>query len=117
LARSVVTVLKMPQEDTRNKRIRVAEAQYSGRQIVDILEETVGEKFEVTYTSTADFIAEAKEGIKAGDFSKVVGFILGLNFDGTGAGDLRDGLEWNATGEFALARKDIKQIVQVVAGK
>lgn len=117
LARSIVTVVKMPLESTRNKRIRVAEAPYSGREIVDILEETLGEKFDITYTSTADLIADGREGIKAGDPSKVVGLILGLNFEGTGVADLRDGLEWNATGEFALARKDLKQIVREAVGR
>jgi len=113
LARSVVAVLRMPQDETKNKRIRVAETSYSGKEILGLLEEVTGEKFEVTSETTAGIMKKAGDA-KGRMF--IVGWILGLNFNGSGAGDLREGLEWNSTGKFAISRKSLKEIVREAVG-
>lgn len=60
LARCVVSVLRMPAESTRNRRIHVAEARFSGREVV---EDVVGEKFEVVFRGTEELWEEARQGI------------------------------------------------------
>lgn len=112
LARCIVSVLRMPKDVTKNKRIRVAETSYSGKEILNILEEVTGEKFEVTLETTAELVEKAKD-VNGRMF--MVGFILALNFNGSGPGDLSDGLEWNSSGEFALSRKNLREIVTAVA--
>lgn len=106
IARSIVAVLKMPKNETRNKRIRIAEASYTGQELLNILEDVIGEKFEVTSVPTASLV-ETATGVEL-----AIGQVLRMNFNGSGVSDLRDGLEWNASGEFAITRKGLEQIVR-----
>jgi len=109
IAECVGAVVSMPKE-TRNRRIRVAEVRYSGREVLQTFEEVTGEKWEVEEKSTDLLLAEGK---KAGTMGDIRGFYLGnilkLNFDGEGAGFFEEGLDFASE---SIKRKNLKEIVE-----
>lgn len=115
-----VAALKMPEEETKNKRIHIAEVKYTGRQIVEALEGATKEKFTITSVPNAVMKAKYKaaqeQGLVRETFVLPVGI---LNFsaadeqgNGCGAGLLEDGLSWNAGGFLDYKRKTLLEIAQ-----
>jgi tRNA G18 (ribose-2'-O)-methylase SpoU len=122
IAASVVAALKMPEEETKNQRIHIAEVRYTGRQILEALEEVTKTKFEVIQISSEQLsqkLEKAKEeGLVRETF--VLPVVL-LNFaavDGkyapSGAGLLEDGLSWNAGGFLTQERKNLIEIAREI---
>ena len=69
-------------EDTKNRRIRVAEVAYTGKEILEAFEEVSGEKWRVEERSTESLLEDGRKACENGDMR---GFymsnILKLNFD------------------------------------
>jgi hypothetical protein len=122
IAANIVAALKMPEEETKNRRIHIAEVKYTGREILDALEELTNAKFKVVQVSSevlAQKLNIAKEkGLVRETF--VLPVVL-LNFAATdgkstpsGAGLLEDGLSWNAGGFLTQKRKTLIQIAREI---
>jgi tRNA G18 (ribose-2'-O)-methylase SpoU len=122
IAASVVAALKMPEEETKNKRIHIAEVKYTGRQILEALEEVTKTKFEVIQV-TSELLSQKLEKAKEEGLVRetfVLPVVL-LNFakvDGkdapSGAGLLEDGLSWNAGGFLTQKRKNLIEIAREI---
>lgn len=109
---AVRTVVGMPAERTRNRRVRVAEVGYDGKRVLEALERTTGRKWTVRHVSTDEVLADGRRALVEGDaWAAYVGHVLKLNFDGSGAAYFEDGLEWDREGEFAMERKTLDEIV------
>ncbi|KAL4959451.1 uncharacterized protein BDV14DRAFT_10622 [Aspergillus stella-maris] len=93
-----------------NQRTRVAEAEYTGLEILGLFEEIMGEKWSVVEdVSSAESLrrsaeAEGKEGLR----KSFLAHVLRLNYDGSGAAHLADGLSW---GGNRLRRRSLRDIV------
>jgi uncharacterized protein YbjT (DUF2867 family) len=120
IAANIVAALKMPEEATKNKRIHIAEVKYTGRQILEALEEVMGTKFKVMNVPSAQLSRKLKEAEETGSAREtfVLPVVL-LNFaavDGnstpSGAGLLEDGLSWNAGGFLTGKRKTLTEIAR-----
>jgi uncharacterized protein YbjT (DUF2867 family) len=120
IAANIVAALKMPEEATKNKRIYIAEVKYTGRQILEALEEVTGTKFKVSNVPSAQLSLKLKEAEEMGLARQtfVLPVVL-LNFaavDGkstpSGAGLLEDGLSWDAGRNLTQKRKTLIEIAQ-----
>jgi uncharacterized protein YbjT (DUF2867 family) len=120
IAACLVATLKMPEDETRNKRIRIAEVKYTARQILGALEEVTRQNFSVVDVPNQ----VAKEGYQAARKQKLIRetFVLPvgiLNFSAVdddhtpcGAGLLEDGLVWNAGSFLTYKRKSLLEIAK-----
>lgn len=113
VAKAILTALRMPTEKTANKRLYVAEIEYSGEELLRTIELASGGKWSVTQLSTES----AKEnGMKLQAQGNMRGAYLNLaralNFDGCGAAHLRSGLEFGK--EVDLQRRSLFDIVRGV---
>jgi nucleoside-diphosphate-sugar epimerase len=122
IAACIVAALKMPEEITKNKRIRIAEVKYTGRQILDVLEEVIGgEKFtvvDVPHRVAEERYEEAKQkGSVRETFVLPVGILnfsaVDNNNNPCGAGLLEEGLMWNGGGFLSYRRKTLLEIAKV----
>ena len=112
VARAVTTILQMPEEETRNRRIRIAEIRYSGTQLLDALRIATSTSWLVKYASTEQALESGRQALEQGDVrGAYVGHVLKLNYDGSGAADFPEGLAWNKDGKFSIARKSLEDIV------
>jgi hypothetical protein len=122
IAASVVAALQMPEHETKNRRIHIAEVKYTGRQLLGALETATKSQFSVTQIPSSQIqekLDAAKEqGLVRETF--VLPVVL-LNFaavDGEngpcGAGLLEDGLRWNAGGFLHQKRKTLYEIAREV---
>ncbi|MCJ1257363.1 hypothetical protein MMC24_005188 [Lignoscripta atroalba] len=110
IASVVVAALKMPRDATKNKRIRVSETTYTGLEMLKLLEQATGEKFEVENVSTDESLTRGRESLDRGDIAGAYqGFLLKLNYDGEGTGFFEEGL--GHSGDGTLERKGLQQIV------
>lgn len=113
VARAVETLLRMPAAETKNRRVKIAEVRYTGAEILGLFEDVTGKKWSVTESSTAQLTESARIAQQAGDaMGRYVGYILTLNFDGKGAGDFPEDLQWSAQGEFEIQRKSLREVVE-----
>lgn len=122
IAANLVAALRMSEQETRNKRIHIAETWYTGRQILQALEVVTQVKFSATEVSS-DIIREklkfaTEQGLERDMF--VLPVVL-LNFaavDGAskpcGAGYLEDGLGWTAAGFLTQKRRTLLEIARGV---
>jgi hypothetical protein len=86
-------------EEAKNRRIKIAEVQYSGLRFLDALETATDTSWNVKHISTTQVLEESRRALGQGDVRGVyVGHVLKLNFDGSGALDFPEGLEWNDSG-------------------
>lgn len=115
IAACVVAVLKMDEEKTRNRRIRIAENQSTICEMTAVLEDVSGRKFQAVETSSQELLRREKEAIRHGDnVARHVNILLRVNFDGSGAGNLEEGLEFGIEGEIRVPRKSLKELAQEV---
>ena len=112
-AECLVNVLRMPEEETRNRRFRIAEAEYTGQEILKDFERATETKWAVE-TKGPDKLEQEeedkmrKEGVK-GAYET---WVVRMNLNGSAPTMLEDGLAWNKTGEFAIKRKTLREIVK-----
>ncbi|PNP44415.1 hypothetical protein TGAMA5MH_03818 [Trichoderma gamsii] len=110
LAACIVRAASLTGPEVRNKRVRVAEFAYTGKEVLDLLEKFTGDKFAVEYVKTADLVSRADEEIAKGNIrAAVVCYAHKHGNDGQGAAYLEDGLLW---GQDELSRKTVFQIVE-----
>ncbi|KAL7917177.1 hypothetical protein ACQKWADRAFT_307422 [Trichoderma austrokoningii] len=105
IAASVVAVLKLPEEDTKNKRIPIAEVRTTGNELVQIIEKVFEIKMNIKYKSRNQIISERKIALEVGNTRAAYALTIAmLAGDGLGPGDLIDGLDFNAGGILAFYR-------------
>ncbi|KUJ08477.1 NAD(P)-binding protein [Mollisia scopiformis] len=110
IAQCVRAVVTMPEDATRNSRIRIAEVQFSGKQLLGILEEVTGEQWTGVHKDTDALVTESLIALKGGDTrSFYVGQILKLGFDGEGSCYFEEGL---THGEDEVQRLSLNDIVR-----
>ena len=110
IAQCVGAVVRMNQEQTKNKRIRIAEVRYSGKKLLEAFEEVTGEKWEVEEKSKNALLNEGREAGAKGDMRAFyLGNILKLNFDGEGAAFFERGLDF---GDGLVQRRSLTDIVK-----
>jgi hypothetical protein len=82
VGRCVAAVVRMPEVETKNRRIRVAEVEYTGQDILGELERATGKKWTVENGSTDEALEKGKEALARGDGrAAYLGYISKLNFD------------------------------------
>ena len=112
VAQAVSAIVQMPRAETRNQRIKIAEVQYTGLQLLDALEHATGTQWAVRHISATQALDDGRKALEQGDVrGAYVGHVLKLNFDGNGAADFPEGLSWNSTGDFRVTRKSLGDIV------
>jgi hypothetical protein len=110
IAECVGAVVRMSAEATKNRRIRIAEVEYDGRELLRVFEEVSGEKWDVEEKDTESLLEDGKKAGRRGDMRGFyVGHILRLNFDGEGAAFFEEGFKHG--GEF-VTRRTLKEIVK-----
>lgn len=115
VAEAVVVALQMMHvEQVKNKRLPVAEVEYTGRDLLRTLESATGEKqWRVEDISTESARQKGKELLAAGDpRGAYLNFATALNFDGCGAANLTTGLEFGSG--YGLRRRTLDEVVRDV---
>lgn len=113
IAASVVAALRMDEEKTKNKRIRIAEVQTTIKEVVGLIEEVKGVKLEAVDLSLEEVLQRKEEATKAQDpVGMYINAICYVEFGGSGAGNLTDGLAFDADGDSLIKRKPLKQLVE-----
>lgn len=111
----VARVLKMGEGETRNKRVRVGEVEYSGGMILDELEGVTGTEWAVDRRDVGELGKREAEKREMGDeMGEYVTFVVRMNLVGSEAGRFEDGLLWESEGEDALQRKTLREIVEEI---
>ncbi|KAF7560195.1 hypothetical protein G7046_g3954 [Stylonectria norvegica] len=82
LGRAVVSVLENP-EKTQNRYLYVYSVETSQNEILASLEETTGDKWTVTHTTTDEQVSEAFKKLGAGDFSGAFALVRATVFGNT----------------------------------
>jgi len=110
VAKCIGAAVTMSEDFTRNRRIRIAETEYTGKTLLATFEEVTGEKWTVIEKRTDAVLAAA---VDAGKNGNMAGFYYGtiqkLNFDGEGAGYFEEGLKWL---DGAIKRQTLKEMVE-----
>jgi uncharacterized protein YbjT (DUF2867 family) len=110
IASCVGAVVRMDPEQTKNKRIRIAEVKYSGTKLLNAFEEVTGEEWEVEEKSTDLLLDEGRKAEAEGDRRAFyLSNILRLNFDGEGAAFFEEGLNF---GDGTVQRRTLTGIVK-----
>jgi hypothetical protein len=118
LAAAIVAVLQMDEEKTKNKRIPVAEVRMTMNQVADAYEEVTGTKFERDSVSSQELIEQRNTFLKDGNPSAALFVSVNLGaFNGCGAGDAKEGLDFNGDGFLKLKRKSLKELVSEAVAK
>ncbi len=118
VGRCVVAVVRMPEVETQNRGIQVAEVAYTGQALLGELERATGQPWTVEHVSTDEALAQGKEALARGDGrAAYLRYIAKLNFDGSGVAHLAEGLAWNRSGAYAVSRKSLRETVaEAVSG-
>lgn len=112
LGEALVAVLKMDEEKTKNRRIHVTEARATMKQVAEMYEEVTGTSFDRAQVSSKELVSQRNEFLKAGnDFGALFTAIQIGAFNGGGACDLKDGLEFDGDGFLGVKRKSLKELV------
>lgn len=115
IAASVVAVLKLPEKATKNKRIPIAEVRTTGNELVKVIEEVFGIEMNVQYKSSNQMSGERRIALAAGDVRAAYELTVAkLAGDGSGPGDLTDGLEFDADGIMTFQRKSLKELILLI---
>jgi uncharacterized protein YbjT (DUF2867 family) len=110
VAKCIVAVVTTSAESTKNRRIRIAEVEYTGKTLVQTLETATGENWTVVRKSTDEVL---KDALEAGANKDVRGFYIGniikLNFDGEGPGYFEEGMK---SFDGVVTRQSLTEIVE-----
>lgn len=111
LAACIVAALQIDEGKTKNKRIPVAEVRTTMKEVAKAYEDVTGSSFETNEVDSKDLIAKRDASLEAGQLGPAVfmSIIIGA-FDGRGAGDMKDGLDFDGDGHLILKRKTIKEL-------
>ncbi|SCU85243.1 LADA_0D06436g1_1 [Lachancea dasiensis] len=113
-----VAVLQMDEEKTKNKRIRVAEVRTSLKEIAETFEKVTKLEFEKVPVSIESMLAKRQKALEEGQI--IPAFYTSLMtavFNGSGAGDIEDGLQFDGDGFLTLKRKSIEELVTEAVAK
>ncbi|MCJ1312186.1 hypothetical protein MMC25_005860 [Agyrium rufum] len=109
----VASVLKMPEEETRNKRIQISEVEYTGQSILAAFEEATDSKWDIEKKTMAQMAVEEKNLADEGDVSEAYEtWIVRMNLCGIGPTRLEEGLHWNNSGKYQVRRRTLKGIIR-----
>ena len=109
----VAAVLRMPEAETRNRRIRIAETKYTVKDVLKELETATGAKWEVERKDLSALLVEEKKKLDEGDgWGAYVAWVVRLNLYETEASMFEDGLKWNEEGEYKVDRKSLAEIIE-----
>lgn len=112
LAGCVVAALKMDEDKTKNKRLHVSEVRTTANEIVSLYEKAMGLEFEKVHITTQDLLEQREKYFADGQsFPALFITIQIAAFDGCGAGDLQDGLQFDGDGFLDVKRKSIEELV------
>jgi uncharacterized protein YbjT (DUF2867 family) len=115
VAEAILTALRMPNEKMANKRLYVAEVEYTGEELLRTIELASGDKWTATQLSTESAKDNGMKLQAEGNLrAAYLNFARALNFDGCGAADLRSGLEFGRELEVDLQRRSLSDIVRSV---
>jgi uncharacterized protein YbjT (DUF2867 family) len=110
VARCIAAIVTTSDESTKNRRIRIAEVEYTGKALMQTLETATGENWTVVHKSTDEVL---KDALEAGVNKDVRGFyiwnIIKLNFDGEGPGYFEEGMK---SFDGAVKRQSLTEIVE-----
>lgn len=112
LGEALVAVLQMDEAKTKNKRIHVSEVRATMKQVAETYEEVAGTSFERANVTSRDLISQRNELLKAANpFGALFTAIQIGAFNGRGAGDLKDGMEFNGDEFLGVKRKSLRDFV------
>jgi hypothetical protein len=112
IAQSVVNMLKQPPGETENKKIPIAEVEYTGIELLKCFEEETGDKWEVANVSLPELLDIAEKAKAANDARLHVTSITHfLNFGGFGATYFPEALS-SSLSPSPYQRKSLNEIVR-----
>ncbi|KIW16070.1 hypothetical protein PV08_06121 [Exophiala spinifera] len=116
VANAIVASLLLPDAETRNKRIYVAEVEYTGQEVLEVFQHVTGKTWKVTEVSVASTLEEGHQLLAQGNRrGAYVNYAVALNFNGCGAGYLVAGLDFGRTlGSLGLERQSLESIIRQV---
>ncbi|KAL7807426.1 hypothetical protein V8C26DRAFT_414808 [Trichoderma gracile] len=111
LADAIVAVLQMDENKTKNKRIPITEVRATMNQVADTYEKLLGEKFEKNQVTCRELVDQRNAKLQAGKPADALILMIHLAaFNGSGPGDLVDGLSFDGDGHLRAERKSLKQL-------
>ncbi|KAK3388603.1 hypothetical protein B0T20DRAFT_511262 [Sordaria brevicollis] len=111
IGRAVSEILRHP-DITKNQYLATASFNVSQKQLLEIIEELTGKKFEVSHVNSKDIYQQGEEKLAKGDYSAFVNF-LKVHFEADGAGNaLKE--EESANEKLGLQTEDVKAVVRVL---
>ncbi|KAJ5810413.1 isoflavone reductase family protein [Penicillium pulvis] len=111
LGAAIVAVLQMDEGKTKNRRIPIAELQMTMNQVADAYNEATGVKFERLRVTSQQLIQQRNASLEAGSPLDALFIATHLGaFDGSGAADLKDGLEFDGDGFLNVRRQTLMGI-------
>ena len=115
---AIVALLKLPEEETRNKRIPIAEVRITANELIETIEDVFGFKTDVDNKTSAQVMQERREALARKDFRGVhASTVTKLVSDGSGAGDLVEGMAFDADGALTFQRRSLKDLVSLVKSR
>ena len=109
VGKSVAAILKNPDE-TANKYLTVASFTTSQREILKIIEEETGDKFQIIPVKTSDLEKIGDEKLAKGDYSAFVEYLIHHVFGDGAKGTIKD----NATKMLGLEEEDLRTVIKKV---
>ncbi|KFY49826.1 hypothetical protein V495_00437 [Pseudogymnoascus sp. VKM F-4514 (FW-929)] len=117
IALALLDMLLRPPGESENKKIHIAEVEYSGAALLKELEEETGAKWDVTHVTSAELIEKAEQYRANGDLRMTaVSLIHLLNYGGSGAAYYPQALLAELVGP-KYQRKTLTQIVKEAVRK
>jgi hypothetical protein len=111
LADAIVAILQMDEEKTKNKRIPVAEVRMTMSQVADTYEQVTGTKFARNSVSSQTLTQQRDTALKDGNPFAALFVSINLGaFNGSGAGDMAAGLDFNADGFLKTKKKTLREL-------
>ncbi|KAF9767221.1 hypothetical protein IL306_000232 [Fusarium sp. DS 682] len=111
---AVAAILKKP-EETKNKYLNIAGVTTTENEVLKIVEQVTGDKFEVTHVTGAELEKTGDEKIAKGDFSAFGDYLEQFLF-ADGAGHALKGDE-NAIGLLGLQEENLEEVIKSVVAE
>ncbi|KAK6382740.1 hypothetical protein LTS17_003409 [Exophiala oligosperma] len=115
VANAIVASLLLPDDETRNRRIYVAEVEYSGLEVLEICQQVTGNEWKVSDVSVQSVLEKGRQLQAQGNLrGAYLNYAVALNFNGCGAVDLKTGLDFGRT--LGLQRQSLESIIRHAIG-